>query len=306
MIYTVTLNPAIDCIMQLDELHTGKTNRAAGAACQAGGKGINVSVMLRNLGIESTLLGFLAGFTGEEIRRLLTEQGCSCEFITVASGHSRINVKIKGETETEINGIGPTITQADAGKLMEQILALKSGDTLVLAGSIPSGISQNIYEEMMQQLSGRQVQIAVDAEDALLRRTLPYHPFLIKPNHHELGTLFEREIASISDAAYYAQKLQDMGARNVLVSMAEKGAVLCTERGRILHQPSAKGRVVNSVGAGDSMVAGFLAGWQKTQDYAEALRLGTAAGAASAFSSGIAQYTAIEAILRTLPEIEEI
>ena len=284
MIYTVTLNPAIDCIMQLDELHTGKTNRAAGDACQAGGKGINVSVMLRNLGIESTLLGLLAGFTGEEIRRLLTEQGCSCEFITVASGHSRINVKIKGETETEINGIGPTITQADAGKLMEQILALKSGDTLVLAGSIPSGISQNIYEEMMQQLSGRQVQIAVDAEDARLRRTLPYHPFLIKPNHHELGTLFEREI----------------------VSMAEKGAVLCTERGRILHQPSAKGRVVNSVGAGDSMVAGFLAGWQKTQDYAEALRLGTAAGAASAFSSGIAQYAAIEAILRTLPEIEEI
>ncbi|MBQ8688665.1 MAG: 1-phosphofructokinase [Ruminococcus sp.] len=305
MIYTVTLNPAIDCIMQVESFCPGKTNRAGTSVCLPGGKGINVSVVLRNLGTDSVLLGFLAGFTGEEIRRMLLHQGCCCDFITVPSGFSRINVKLKGAEETEINGAGPFISQADTEKLMAQTRALKSGDILVLAGSIPAGISQSIYEDMMQQLSGKAVSVVVDAEGALLRRSLKYRPFFIKPNHHELGALFRTEIRCPEEAVHYGRLLQKMGARNVLVSMAEQGAVLCTETGRVLHQSAAKGTVINSVGAGDSMVAGFLAGWQKTGDYEAALRMGTAAGAASAFSMQLASEADVQCILRTLPQATE-
>lgn len=302
MIYTVTLNPAIDCVMHLDKFNAGCTNRASGAFCIAGGKGVNVSQVLKSLGKESILLGFLAGFTGREIERQLTEKGCRCDFIMLPEGFTRINIKLNGSEETEINGTGAPISESDRERLFEKLKKLGRGDILVLAGSIPKGLSADIYSDIMELLSGTGADIAVDTEGKALLNTLRHRPFLIKPNNHELGAIFGCEISTPEDAAKYGIILRQQGARNVLVSMAGDGAVLCAEDGKVYFQAAAKGRVINSVGAGDSMVAGFIAGFTEKRDYAYALKLGTAAGAATAFSEELAAKEDIEEILTGLGE----
>ena len=289
MIYTVTLNPSMDYIVKVNDFCTGAVNRAERELAVPGGKGINVSVMLTRLGVENTALGFLAGFTGEEIRRAIRARGCREEFILLSEGFSRINVKLKAGEETEINGNGPVITEADREGLLQKIMALRQDDILVLSGNVPRCVPQTVYRDIMQAMAGKGVRIVVDASGALLRDVLPCGPFLIKPNHHELAALFGASVETRADAALYAQKLQQMGARNVLVSMAEKGAVLVTENGDVLECDAPHGRVINSVGAGDSMVAGFLTGYQNGGDFAKALRLGIAAGSASAFSDDLAE-----------------
>ena len=289
MIYTVTLNPSIDYIVKVNDFCLGAVNRAERELAVPGGKGINVSVMLTRLGVENTALGFLAGFTGEEIRRAVRARGCREDFILLPDGFSRINVKLKAGEETEINGNGPVITEADLEALLHKIMALRQGDILVLSGSVPRCVPQTVYRDIMQAMAGRGVKIAVDASGALLRDVLSCRPFLIKPNHHELAALFGVSIETRADAALYAKKLQQMGACNVLVSMAEKGAVLVSENGNVLACDAPCGKVINSVGAGDSMVAGFLTGYQNGGDFEKALRLGLAAGSASAFSDDLAE-----------------
>lgn len=289
MICTVTLNPSIDYIVKVNDFRLGAVNRTEGELAVPGGKGINVSVMLTRLGVENTALGFLAGFTGEEIRRAVRARGCKEAFISLPTGFSRINVKLKTGEETEINGNGPMIGDADMASLTEKLMDLKEGDILVLSGSVPRHVPQTVYRDIMQKLAGRGVKTVVDASGALLRDVLPCRPFLVKPNHHELAALFGASIETRADAALYARQLQNMGACNVLVSMAEKGAVLATEDGDVLVCDAPKGKVINSVGAGDSMVAGFLAGYQNGGDYREALRLGIAAGSAGAFCEDLAE-----------------
>ena len=277
MIYTVTFNPALDYVIAVDHFAPGQINRTKEETMVCGGKGINVSALLANLGYESTALGFVAGFTGEEIVRRCQKAGFHSDFIRVKEGLSRINVKMKSDEETEINGMGPDITGTNVELLFEQLNELKAGDILVLSGSIPSSIRSSIYKEIMERLQGRGIQIVVDAEKALLMEVLPLHPFMIKPNNHELEAMLGRTLSTKEEVLEGAKELQALGARNVLVSMAGDGAVLLTE----------DGAVVNSVGAGDSMVAGFLAGYLKTGDYGYALKFGTASGGATAFSHGI-------------------
>lgn len=289
MIYTVTLNPSIDYIVKVNDFCAGAVNRAERELAVPGGKGINVSVMLTRLGVENTALGFLAGFTGEEIRRAVRARGCREDFILLSEGFSRINVKLKAGEETEINGNGPVITEVDMEVLLHKIIALRQDDILVLSGSVPRHMPQTVYRDMMQAMAGKGVKIVVDASGALLYDVLPCRPFLIKPNHHELAALFGVSIETRADAALYAQRLQQMGACNVLVSMAEKGAVLVTEEGEILECDAPKGKVINSVGAGDSMVAGFLTGYLNGGDHRKALRLGIAAGSAGAFCEDLAE-----------------
>lgn len=289
MVYTVTFNPALDYIVHLSELKTGKMNRTQKESIVVGGKGINVSLVLQQLGIESTLLGFIAGFTGQEIERKLELQGCICDFVKLQKGLSRINVKLKSQDETEINAQGPEIDENALNMLKDKIIKLHDGDVLVLAGSTTKALSKEVYADFIKLLSNKSVDIVVDAEGQLLNSVLPYHPFLIKPNHHELGQFFNTSIKTKDDAVYYAKKLQDKGARNVLVSMSSKGAVLCTEDGSIYKRDAVKGVLINSVGAGDSMVAGFLCGWLEKHDYKYALELGMSAGAATAFSEGLAK-----------------
>lgn len=303
MIYTVTFNPALDYVISVDHFTPGKINRTVSENMICGGKGINVSALLANLGYESTALGFVAGFTGAEIEKRAKELGFASDFIHVKKGMSRINVKMKSDEETEINGMGPDIQQEDVDALFEKLDGLKDGDVLVLSGSIPSMISHHIYEEIMKRLEDRGVRMVVDAEKDLLLDVLPLKPFLIKPNNHELGDLFGTTLYTEEEIIMYAQKLQKMGAVNVLVSMAEKGALLLAEDGQVRKMRPPKGTVVNSVGAGDSMVAGFLAGYLNTGDYEKALELGTAAGSATAFVSWLASK---EEIVRYLvrPAIE--
>lgn len=296
MVYTVTFNPALDYIIQLPELKAGKMNRTQKESIVVGGKGINVSLVLQQLGIESTLLGFIAGFTGQEIERDLESKGCICDFVKLQKGISRINVKLKGQNETEINAQGPEIDENALNRLKDKIIKLNNGDVLVLAGSVPKTLSNEVYADFIKLLSKKSVDIVVDAEGQLLDSVLSYHPFLIKPNHHELGRLFNTSIKTKDDAIYYAKKLQDKGARNVLVSMSGMGAVLCTEDGNVYKRDAAKGVLINSVGAGDSMVAGFLSGWLKKHDYKYALELGMSAGAATAFSEGLAKKEDIKNI----------
>lgn len=300
MIYTLTLNPAIDLVMQLEALKTGCTNRASGAFCLAGGKGVNVSQVLRELGRDSVLTGFAAGFTGEELVRQLREKGCNCDFVMLEKGFTRINVKLHAGEETEINSQGDEITDDEKSRLLRKLSALGNGDILVLAGSIPKGLGKGIYSEIMAGLSERGVLFIVDTEGQALLDTLEHRPFLIKPNNHELGAIFGCTVDTAEKSAEYGFKLQEMGARNVLVSMAGAGAVLCAENGEVYFQPAAKGTVVNSVGAGDSMVAGFLAGWLDSGDYQTALHTGTAAGAATAFSQELARAEDIERIMSRL------
>ena len=288
MIYTVTFNPSLDYIVSVDDFKLGLTNRTSSELMLPGGKGINVSIVLKNLGLENTALGFVAGFTGEEIVRRCQKAGFHSDFIRVKDGLSRINVKMKSDEETEINGMGPDITGKNVELLFEQLNELKAGDVLVLSGSIPSSIRSSIYKEIMERLRGRGIQIVVDAEKALLMEVLPLHPFLIKPNNHELEAMLGRTLSTKEDILSGAKELQASGARNVLVSMAGDGAVLLTEDGTVYSEGVCRGTVVNSVGAGDSMVAGFLAGWLNTGDYEKALELGTAAGSATAFVSWLA------------------
>ena len=287
MIYTVTFNPALDYVVWVDHFTTGSVNRTAEEKIFYGGKGINVSAVLASLGYPSTALGFVAGFTGDEIERGVKTLGFSSDFIRVKKGMSRINVKLKSEEESEINGRGPEITTEDVNELFRKLEHLKAEDILVLSGSIPANIDSRIYEMILEKLEGRGILTVVDAEKDLLLNVLKYHPFLIKPNNHELGEMFGVVLENDAAIVEYARRLQDMGARNVLVSMAGDGAMLVAENKEIYHLGVAKGIVRNSVGAGDSMVAGFLAGYLENKDYAHALRLGTAAGGATAFSDGL-------------------
>jgi len=298
MIYTVTLNPAIDYVVQLPSpLQVGSINRTATEDIQFGGKGINVSVILQNFGITTTALGFIAGFTGKALEEGLQNMGITTRFLPVKDGMTRINVKIKDTEETEINGIGPVIAEADMQALYSLLDLLKKGDTLVLSGSIPKCLPADTYEKILSRLAGEDVRTVVDATGQLLVNTLSFRPFLIKPNDRELADIFGMYPETEQQIADYARQLQAMGARNVLVSLAEKGALLLDETGRLHRSACPQGTVVNSVGAGDSMVAGFLAGYQQTGDYAKALQLGIAAGSATAFSLGLASRAQIEALL---------
>lgn len=288
MIYTVTFNPSLDYIVSVDDFQLGLTNRTRSELLLPGGKGVNVSVILKNLGIESTALGFVAGFTGAEITRKVEEMGVRSDFIPVKEGISRINVKLKSIDGTEINGMGPDIGRDKVAELMEKLKVLGQGDVIVLAGSIPTAMPDDIYSRILEQLEGRGVTSVVDATGDLLLNVLKYHPFLIKPNSHELGDIFGVKLKAREDVVPYAKKLQEMGARNVLVSMAGEGAVLAAEDGSVYDAPAPKGVLVNAVGSGDSMVAGFTAGWMEKQDYRHAFYMGVASGSASAFSEYLA------------------
>ena len=300
MIYTVTFNPALDYVMIIDEFKSGNVNRCENEFLNPGGKGINVSTMLSELGEENVALGFIAGFTGRELVNKLNERNIKTNFIELKEGLTRINVKIKGNIESEINAKGPNIDKEDLQKLLNQIDTLKDNDILVLAGSIPSSIDDDIYEQIMERLSEKNVHVVVDATKDLLKNVLKYKPFLIKPNHHELAEFFDVKINSDEEIVEYAKKLQEMGAENVLVSMAADGAILVTKENEVIKTNTPKGKVVKSVGAGDSMVAGFIYGYLKNKDYKEALRFGSAAGSASAFSESIATKEKVEELLKEL------
>ena len=301
MIYTVTFNPAIDYVVQLDSpLEIGGVNRASAEHCVLGGKGINVSGVLTELGCGNVALGFVAGETGAWLERGLAARGQQTDFIRLDSGMTRINVKIKGAEETELNGAGPQITPEAMEQLYRKLDTLLPGDVLVLAGSIPACLPQDTYQQILTRLKGKGVRTAVDATGQLLMNVLPYRPFLIKPNHHELAELLGRELYGDQEIAGAARVLQQKGARNVLVSMAGEGALLLDEEGRVHRIGTPQGRVVNSVGAGDSMLAGFMAGYLDRGCYDHALRLGTACGSATAFCLGLAQRPQIEQMLTQL------
>ncbi len=300
MIYTVTFNPSLDYIVSVDDFKLGLTNRTSSELMLPGGKGINVSTVLGNLGIESTALGFVAGFTGEEIVRRVEEMHIKSDFIRIEEGISRINLKLKSIDGTEINGMGPTISEEKIQELMQKLNVLKEGDVLILAGSIPSSMPDDMYQKIMEQLDGRGIMTVVDATKDLLLNVLEYHPFLIKPNNHELGEIYNVKLTTRDSVIPYARKLQEQGARNVLVSMAGLGAVLVAENGEVSMSPAPKGELVNGVGAGDSMVAGFMAGWMEKKDYNHAFKMGLSAGSASAFSEYLATRAEVEAVYQTL------
>ena len=302
MIYTVTFNPSLDYIVGVDDFRLGATNRTSYEQMLAGGKGINVSYVLKNLGFESTAFGFLAGFVGEEIRRKVAADGIHADFLTLSEGVSRINVKLKNIDGTEINGMGPEISAEKVQELMEKLDTLKEGDVLFLAGSIPSSMPDDMYEKIMARLDGKGVMIVVDATRDLLVNVLKYHPFLVKPNNHELGEIFGVELKTRQDVIPYGKKLQEKGARNVLISMAGEGAVLVAEDGQVFEKPAPKGTLVNGVGAGDSMVAGFMAGWMEKQDHEYAFHMGISAGSASAFSENLATREEIQAVYEQVTE----
>lgn len=297
MVYTVTFNPALDYVVRVENFKPGETNRTASDEVQFGGKGINVSCVLRNLGVENVALGFLAGFTGHGLEQGLLGLGIRTDFIWLPAGLTRINVKIKAGQETEINGQGPEIPADALGQLFEKLDRLQKGDVLVLAGSIPKSLPDDIYQQILKRLDGRGILTAVDATRELLCAVLPYHPFLIKPNNHELGEIFDRTLETDAEIEECARELQKRGARNVLVSMAGAGSMLIDEAGGCHRLGVPKGTVRNSVGAGDSMVAGFLAGWLTEHDYNAAHRMGAAAGSATAFADGLATLPEVEALL---------
>jgi len=299
LVYTVTFNPAIDYVVHTAEMRLGEVNRSSSEEMYFGGKGINVSIVLNELGTPSIALGFTAGFTGEAIENGIKAMGIKSDFVRLKTGNSRINVKIKAGEETELNGQGPHIDDEALEALFVKLDKLSDGDTLVLAGSIPSSLPSDIYERIMQRLSDRKIRTVVDATNDLLLNVLKYKPFLIKPNNHELGEMFGVTLSEDEEIERYARKLKDMGAINVLISMAGDGAMLIDENGKCHHCGVCKGKVRNSVGAGDSMVAGFLTGAQNG-DYEYALKLGTAAGGATAFSDGLAVKTTIEELLAQL------
>lgn len=297
MIYTVTLNPSLDYVVDVDDFELGRTNRAVSERLYAGGKGINVSFVLKNLGFESTALGFSAGFTGEEIKKQIQESGITENFITVLNGQSRINIKLRGQQETEINGMGPDIEKEHIQQLLKKLSVLSTGDYLILAGSVPMKINDTIYYDILKTLDKKGIKAVVDTTGDLLLNVLKYHPFLIKPNIHELSELFSTEIKTKEEVVRYGLKLQDMGAQNVIVSMAGDGAVFICENGEIYKSEAPKGVVKNSVGAGDSMVAGFLAGFCETKDFAKAFKMGVCTGSASAFSEDLATKEQVRQVM---------
>lgn len=304
MIYTVTFNPSLDYIVSVNDFQLGMTNRTATEMMLPGGKGINVSIVLKNLGLENTALGFAAGFTGDEIQRQVEEIGVTARFIPVDEGISRINLKLQNIEGTEINGQGPAISREKTQQLFDILEQLQEGDVLVLAGSIPASMPDDIYRNILKRLDGRGILIAVDATKDLLVNVLEYHPFLVKPNNHELGEIFGVELKDRESVIPYAKKMQEMGAANVLVSMAGEGAVLAAANGKVYLAPAPKGTLVNGVGAGDSMVAGFLAGWLKEKDYRYAFHMGIATGSASAFSEYLATREQIEEVYRQVTSEE--
>ena len=297
MIYTVTFNPAIDYVVHIPDFKPGSIRRSTQESLQFGGKGVNVSIVLGRLGVENAALGFVAGFTGRALEEGLTADGVRTDFIRLHEGFTRINVKIKAGSESEINGQGPAIDPDDLEMLLFQLGRLKAGDMLVLAGSVPAGVPEDVYQRILAQLEGRGVDTVVDAKRGLLLETLRYRPFLIKPTHLELGDLVGQILRTEGELMAAAQSLQEKGARNVLVSMAGEGALLLDESGQFHRAAAPRGQVRNSVGAGDAMVAGFLAGWQRTGQYDEALRLAVAAGSATAFSEELARRGEAEALL---------
>ena len=297
MIYTVTLNPAIDYIMRMDELHMGITNRSNSEEYYCGGKGINVSLVLAELDIPSTALGFIAGFVGDAIDKWVANTYVTTDFIRLKSGISRINVKIKAGEETEINGQGPDIAEDELEALMMKVDHIQDGDTLVLAGSIPSTLPDDTYERMLERISEKDVRIVVDATKQLLVNSLKYKPFLIKPNKQELSEIFDVDVQTKEDIITYAKKLQDMGARNVLISLGGDGAMLVDEDGQIHEAGVIKEKVVNTVGSGDSMVAGFVAGYEMKNSYSYALTLGSVCGNATAFLPWLATKEKINELL---------
>lgn len=288
MIYTITFNPALDYIVKMDEFNLGHVNRSNNEFVYAGGKGINVSIVLNNLEVKSKALGFIAGFTGDEIERRVREFGCDTDFIKLKEGMSRINVKIKADVESEINGGGPDISAEALQELYGKLDTLTSGDILVLAGSIPKTMPTDVYERIMERLQEKSVKFIVDTTGESLLKVLKYNPFLIKPNHHELGELFGVKLNNKEEVIEYAKKLKDMGAQNVIISMAGDGAVLINSNGDVTTSNVPKGVVKNSVGAGDSMVAGFIAGYLNSEKIEDGFKLGVATGSASAFSEGLA------------------
>ena len=298
MIYTVTFNPALDYVIHVDQLELGETNRCSREELYFGGKGVNVSLVLKELGRESTALGFIAGFTGEALAQFLQEQGIRAEFIRLKEGLTRINVKMTGAQETEINAQGPKIDDEAIAALFEKLDTLVAGDTLVLAGSIPSTLPADIYEQILARLQGKGIRCVVDATGKLLMNVLKYNPFLIKPNHRELEELVGRALNGSAEIAAGAKELQALGARNVLISRGKDGALLLDENGAVSEMPAVGGKPVNTVGAGDSMVAGFIAGCDT--DYAYALKLGSACGGATACRSDLAKKEDIETLLATL------
>lgn len=295
MIYTLTFNPAIDYVMKTDSIITGTTNRSSREEIFFGGKGINVSVILNELGVKSTALGFVAGFTGTELENRLKAQGIKTDFIRLKNGMTRINVKLKSDCITEINANGPFIDKEDLNSLFQKLNKLTDGDTLILAGSIPSCLPENIYEEILSLNKNKSIRYVVDAEKDLLLNTLKYKPFLIKPNGDELSAIAGKSLTGDEDITKAARQLQNMGALNVLVSLGSKGAILLDQSGKVYKKSAHKIKAVNTVGAGDSMVAGFLAGIDKGCEYA--LSLGSAAGAATAMTDGLAAKSDIEKLI---------
>ncbi|GAA0109205.1 1-phosphofructokinase [Clostridium tertium] len=300
MIYTITFNPALDYIVRVQDFKLGQVNRTSYEEVYAGGKGINVSIVLKNLDVENVALGYIAGFTGEEIENKIKAFGCNTDFIKLNNGMSRINVKLKSNEESEINGQGPSISDQDLKELYRKLELLREGDILVLAGSIPATLPKNIYEIIMERLSGKGIRFIVDATGELLLNVLKYKPFLIKPNHHELAELFNATIENEDDIVIYAKKLREMGAQNVLISRAGDGAIFVTEKDEIIKSDVPKGTLINSVGAGDSMVGGFIAGYLKNKSLEEAFKMGVATGSASAFSEGLATKEKVYELLNQI------
>ena len=298
MIYTVTFNPSLDYVVSVNDFETGKINRTASEAIFAGGEGINVSAVLKELGVESVALGFVAGFTGEELQNRLQERGIRTDFIAVEDGLTRINIKMRSENETEINGQGPVVSEVKLAELFQKIEQLTKEDILVISGSVCQGVPQGVYADLVRLCNQRHIRVVVDASSVLLWNVLEHGPYLIKPNKDELEDLFYRDIDTKEEVIFYAKELQNRGAKNVLVSLGKDGAVLVAEDGQVYECEAPQGDVINSVGAGDSMVAGFLAGYLKSNDYKEALELGICAGSATAFSEGLARKDDIEALRR--------
>ena len=306
MIYTITFNPALDYTVQVEEFEIGKINRTKSENILAGGKGLNVSIILKRLGIENTALSFIAGFTGKELERKIKQYNIKTDFIEINNGYTRINVKISSlkknsliqERETALNGNGPEITQEDIDELLEKIKKINSEDIVILSGNVPKCINEDIYEIICKELNEKNVKFVVDASQKLLMNCLKYKPFFIKPNKDELEETFNTKIKTKKEIIIYAKKLQEKGAQNVLISLGGDGAILLTEKNEVYYSNTPKGQVINTVGAGDSMVAGFVAGYLKKKDYKEALKLGIASGSATAFSAGLAMNEEINGLLK--------
>ncbi len=302
MIYTITFNPSIDYVMYTNSFSKNNINRIEYEEFYPGGKGINISIVLKNLGFESIALGFIAGFTGNEIENRLKKIGCQSDFIKIKNGFSRINIKIReNDTETDFNGQGPIIEEKDINKLLSIIKNVSNGDFIILAGSVPNTLPENIYENILNKLQNKNIKFVVDATGNLLTNVLKYKPFLIKPNHIELGEIFNKSLSNTDEIIFYAKRLKDMGAINVIVSMAEKGAILVDENNNVHILDAPKGKLINSVGAGDSMIAGFIAGYIEYNDYSKAFKKSVAAGSASAFKKWLAKKNDIDKILKKRP-----